>query len=716
MDDRILRLDGPDSTLLLCSRASHQFELCYWGDRLPEDAAVESMLALLEGPVPHGVLDQAEPLPLVPEAGLGFMGAPGLEVHVDGTDSVTSLHVEDVIARRSDASLFYRDARLPLALEVNIAIDAQTDVVTVRSVLRNEGDRALTVDWLAAGALPIPARCDELLAFRGRWCREFQEHRQRLGPGQWLAENRTGRTSHHSFPGLVLGTPGFGAERGEVYGMHLGWSGNHRLRVERLRDGRLQAQLGELALPGEIRLQPGAEYSSPVAYAARSTAGLNGMSRRLHEHVRAQVLPRKLRRAPRPVSFNTWEALYFDHDQARLQQLIDAVADLGVERFVLDDGWFRGREHDRAGLGDWQPCPRRYPQGLEPIATRVHERGMQFGLWVEPEMVSGDSDLFRRHPEWVMGVPGLEQPLGRHQYLLDLGRPEVAEYVFGLIDALVTSLRVDFLKWDMNRDMTHSTDAEGRPVAGRHVRAVYRLMDRLRLRHPQLEIEACASGGARADYGVLSRAERIWTSDSNDPIERQRIQRGFTLFFPPEVMGCHFGPAESHTTGRRTSVAMRAVTALTGHFGIEIDPLRLDAAERAELGRWIEFYRCERDWLLDGHAYRLDHPDESIVASLFLARDGGRALVMVAKLDTSADAVPAPLPLAALANGVTYRVRCLTPLDGLGAGVKRSTAFLDGAPLEVPGEALMAAGLTLPLMPPGSACLYSLERCAGGLS
>jgi alpha-galactosidase len=181
-------------------------------------------------------------------------------------------------------------------------------------------------------------------------------------------------------------------------------------------------------------------------------------------------------------------------------------------------------------------------------------------------------------------------------------------------------------------------------------------------------------------------------------------------------MGCHFGPAESHTTGRRTSVAMRAVTALTGHFGIEIDPLRLDAAERAELGRWIEFYRCERDWLLDGHAYRLDHPDESIVASLFLARDGGRALVMVAKLDTSADAVPAPLPLAALANGVTYRVRCLTPLDGLGAGVKRSTAFLDGAPLEVPGEALMAAGLTLPLMPPGSACLYSLERCAGGLS
>jgi len=714
MQEQVVRLDGADSTLLLRSRARRQFEIAYWGDRLPERCRAESILALVERPVPHGVLDQAEPLPVVPEAGLGFVGTPGLELQCDGKDFITCFHLHELAAAQNEASISYRDALLPVVLEVRLAIDAATDVVTVRTVLRNEGDRVLTVDWLAACALPIPARCDELLAFQGRWCREFHEARQPLGSGKWSSENRTGRTSHHSFPGLVLGTPGFAAATGEVYGLHLGWSGNHRVLVERLRDGRLQAQLGELALPGEIRLEPGAEYSSPVAYAVRSCSGLNGMSRRLHEHLRQRVLPGNLRRRPRPVSFYTWEAMYFAHDESRLERLIDAVAALGVERFVLDDGWFRGREHDHSGLGDWQPCPRRYPQGLEPVAARIRARGMEFGLWIEPEMVNADSDLYRAHPDWVMGVPGREQPLGRQQYLLDLGRDEVSHYLFGVVDGLVTQLHLDFLKWDMNRDMTHAVDAQGRPAAGRHVRAVYALMDRLRAKHPQLEIEACASGGARADYGILGRAERIWTSDSNDPLERQRIQQGFGLFFPPEVMGCHVGPEESHTTGRRVSMAMRAGTALAGHFGIELDPLRLDDGERAELMQWIEVHKRERGWLHDSRACRLDHPDPSIIAVLRVACDGERALVTVAKLDTSAAAAPAVLGLTDLDPDATYRVQRRTALETPGSGAKQSTAFLDGAALDVPGVALMSAGLALPLLPPGTLCLFSIERLPGG--
>jgi len=714
MPEQVLRLDGADSTLLLSSRALRQFEIAYWGDRLPAHCSAEPILALVEQPVPYGVLDQPEPLPVVPETGLGFVGTPGLELHCDGREIITCFHLRELIVGQSEASIFYRDALLPVALEVRIAIDAETDVVTVRTVLRNEGDRVLAVDWLGACAIPIPSRCDELLAFQGRWCREFNEARQRLGPGKWSSENRTGRTSHHSFPGLVLGTPGFAGAAGEVYGLHLGWSGNHRVLVERLRDGRLQAQLGELALPGEIRLQPGAEYSSPMAYAVRSGNGLNGMSRRLHEHLRLRVMPGSLRQRPRPVSFSTWEAQYFAHDHARLECLIDAVAALGVERFVLDDGWFRGREHDRAGLGDWQPCPRRYPQGLETIAARIRERGMQFGLWIEPEMVNADSDLYRAHPDWVMGIPGREQPLGRQQYLLDLGREEVSCYVFGVIDGLVTRLQLDSLKWDMNRDMTHAVDAQGRPVAGRHVRAVYEMMDRLRMKHPKLEIEACASGGARADYGILGRAERIWTSDSNDPLERQRIQLGFSLFFPPEVMGCHVGPEESHTTGRRVSMAMRAGTALAGHFGIELDPLRLTERERAELMQWIELYKSERGWLHDGHSCRLDHPDPSVIAMLRVAHDGGRALVTVAKLGTSAEAVPAVLGLTALDPSAIYRVQRRTALDTPGAGTRQSTAFLDGATLDVPGAALMSAGLALPLLPPGTLCLFSIDRVPGG--
>lgn len=714
MHDQILRLDGADSTLLLHSRARRQFEIAYWGDRLPQGMDTGPIMALLEQSVPHGVLDQAEPLPLVPEAGAGFVGTPGLELHCDGKDFITCFHLHDLVAGQAEASISYRDELLPVVLEVRLAIDAATDVLTVRTVLRNEGDRVFTVDWLAACALPVPSRCDELLAFHGRWCREFHEARQRLGPGKWCSENRTGRTSHQSFPGLVVGTPGFAAATGEVYGLHLGWSGNHRVLVERLRDGRLQAQLGELALPGEILLHPGTEYSSPVAYAVRSCSGLNGMSRRLHEHVRRRVLPRNVRRQPRPVSFNTWEAVYFAHDQARLERLIEAVAALGVERFVLDDGWFRGRDHDRAGLGDWQPCPRRYPQGLGPIAASVRARGMQFGLWIEPEMVNADSDLYRAHPDWVMGVPGREQPLGRNQYLLDLGRDEVSDHLFHVIDGLVTQLRLDFLKWDMNRDMTHAVDARGRPAAGRHVRAVYALMDRLRAKHPQLEIESCASGGARADYGILGRTERIWTSDNNDPLERQRIQQGFALFFPPEVMGCHVGPQECHATGRRVSMAMRAGTALAGHFGIEFDPLRLDDGEQSELLQWIEVHKQARGWLHDSQTCRLDHPDSSVVAVLRVARDGERALLTVAKLDTSAVASPAIIGLTGLEPDAMYRVRRVEMREATSVGAKRSTAFLDGAALDVPGVALVSAGLALPLLPPGTLCLFWIERLRAG--
>jgi len=711
--NRLLRLDGCDSTLLLGSHAGRQFSLLYWGDRLPDDACAEQVMMTLERQVPHGVLDQQEPLVLLPETGLGFVGTPGIELHFDGADCVTAFRLVEVSAGPSAARLGYRDALLPIFLEVEIAIDPASDVVSVHSRLRNDGDREVTLQWLAAASFPIPGGCDELLAFEGRWCREFNEARLRLGSGAWSSESRAGRDSHHSFPGVIVGRPGFDADGGEVYGLHLGWSGNHRVLVERLRDGRLQAQLGELPLPGEFRLGSGECYESPVAYAVRSAQGLDGMARRLHEFVRERILPSNVRRRPRPVTFSTWESLYFDHDQPSLEQLVDTVAGLGVERFVLDDGWFRGRVNDRAGLGDWEPCPLRYPQGLQPIARRVRAYGMQFGLWIEPEMVNEDSDLYRAHPEWVMGVPGLEQPLGRQQYVLDLGRAEVQEHLFGVIDGIVESLQLDFLKWDMNRDMTHAVGAGGRAVAGRHVRALYALLDRLRARHPALEIESCASGGARADYAILERAERIWTSDSNDPLERQRIQRGFALFFPPEIMGCHVGPAESHTTGRHASMTMRAGTALAGHFGIELDPRSLDDGQRAELAQWVEVYKRERDWLHRARLHRLEHADPTIIATITVARDGREARVAVAKLDTSAHAVPGPLRLAGLAAGATYRVQRQDSWRSRAAQSKISTGFLDGAPVEVPGVALMSAGIALPLMPPGSLCRFAVELVPG---
>jgi alpha-galactosidase len=256
---------------------------------------------------------------------------------------------------------------------------------------------------------------DEVMLFDGRWGHEFQLVRQQLATGLVVKEGRTGRTSHHAPPFAVIGAAGFGEHAGEVVGLHLAWSGNHRLLVERLRDGRVQAQGGELFLPGEMTLAPGEAYETPVLYAARSSAGLNGLSGRFHPFVRERIMGGRLKARPRPVHFNTWEAVYFRHDLTELKALADVAAEIGAERYVLDDGWFEGRNDDTTSLGDWRPDRAKYPDGLGPLIDHVRGLGLEFGLWVEPEMANAASDLLRTHPDWVLGDPARVQPLGRGQ-------------------------------------------------------------------------------------------------------------------------------------------------------------------------------------------------------------------------------------------------------------------------------------------------------------
>ena len=444
---------------------------------------------------------------------------------------------------------------------------------------------------------------DEMMVFDGRWGREFQCVRARLATGLWLKENRTGRTSHHAPPFAVVGSPGFSDGAGEVVGLHLAWSGNHRLLIERLRDGRIQAQAGELFLPGEMVLGPGEAYETPFLYAARSRTGLNGLSDRFHPFVRDRILGGRLKARPRPVHFNTWEAVYFRHDLDELKALADIAADVGAERFVLDDGWFEGRDDDTSSLGDWRADRRKYPDGLSPLIDHVRGLGLEFGLWVEPEMANTRSSLLRAHPDWTLHEEGRSQPLGRGQYVLDLTRPEVADNIYAQLDTLLAAHPIDYLKWDMNRDLTHAASG-GRPAAHRQMLALYALIDRVRAAHPRVEIESCASGGGRADFEILKRADRIWTSDCNDPIERQTIQRGFSIFFPPEVMGAHVAAAADHTTGRRASLDLRALTALFGHLGIEADVRLFSAGDLAALWTWIGVHKTHRTLLHSGRTVR----------------------------------------------------------------------------------------------------------------
>ncbi|MDQ1655101.1 MAG: alpha-galactosidase, partial [Cryptosporangiaceae bacterium] len=558
----IVHLRGERSSLVI-GLGGGTPPILHWGARLPDDVgAIEAAT----GPaIPQAGLDEVVRVTVVPSGAEGWTGHPGLE----GAPSWAPImacqgHELD----GSTVTLRLADATAGLGVTVALTMDPRTDVLSVALALTNDGAEPYRIGGLAA-TLPLPWEASEALSFTGRWCREWHEQRHPLGVATLVRENRRGRTSHDNPPGLVVGSAGFGERHGEVFAAQLAWSGNHVLRVERLASGLAYLQAGELLLPGELTLEPGERYETPVLYAAYSPDGLAGITASFHAFLRAR--PGHPQR-PRPVIANTWEAVYFDHDADRLAALADAAADAGAERFVLDDGWFRGRDDDTAALGDWFVDERKYPHGLHPLIAHVRSRGMEFGLWVEPEMVNPDSDLYREHPDWALGGP--DPRLGRHQLVLDLANPDVRAYLLGRLGALLDEYPIAYVKWDHNRDLVRS-------YGHAQTLGAYRVLDELRARYPGLEIESCASGGGRADLGILARTDRIWTSDCNDALERQRIQRGFSLFLPPELMGAHIGGPRSHTTGRVHDLGFRAATALFGYLGIEWDLTAASPSERA---------------------------------------------------------------------------------------------------------------------------------------
>lgn len=684
-------------------------QLLYWGDPLAADCDLFALERALRPALPHGGLDVDESVSWLPEPGRGFTDEPGLVLRRGARHLYTRFRLES--AQRADEGWTFqlRDPGAALALALHIELHAGSGVLSAHCLLTNEGDDELSVDALASLVLPVPRRLRERLSLTGRWAAEFQAAREPVGRAGWVQESRVGRTSHHAYPGIVLMEPGTHATQGEAWSLQLAWSGNHRLLVQALRTGGLQVQAAGLLLPGELTLQPGQSCSSPTAHLCRSAAGLRPLSLRWHRFVRECVVPRP--RGPARVQLNSWEAAYFDHDCGRMQALARRAAELGVERFVLDDGWFAGRRDDRGGLGDWVPCPERYPQGLAPLATCCESVGLEFGLWVEPEGVSRDSAVYRDHPDWILGVPGLEQPLGRHQYILNLGLDAARDHLFHKLGALLRSAPIRFLKWDMNRDMTHAAGPGGVAAAREHVRGLYRLIDDLRQAFPSLEIETCASGGARADLGILRRASRVWVSDCNDPLERQRMHRALLTFLPAELMGVHIGATRSHTTGRHADIGVRTLTALFGQPGIEADPLTFTGEEVRHLRAALAFHKAERAWLAQADVSAIDHADPAVLATSAIAADGQRALVTVVAVERPADAVPAPLRVPGLVPHARYRLSLhpLWPADPR-LGKRPAGLFLPGDALTLDGRALQGAGVALPILQPGSGTLLVLDR------
>jgi alpha-galactosidase len=582
--DRIIALHGANVSVILECVENGAPLWRYWGPRLSGDFAPGPPL-LETRPTPSFSLDATVALSIFPTFGLGWFGQSALLAHRDGLDfsqDFSACAIEWIVPGVA-VRLVCEDSNAGICVMATLRLE--NDVLTVSHRLTNTGSTALDVQWLAAAALPLPDTATRVESFSGRHNNEFVPQSEPLGRAIWRKENRHGLTSHEAFPGaLVMAGP-------VTFGAQIAWSGNHVQSIEWLDDGRYQWQFGEWLAPGEIRLEPGDMLQSPDVLATCSSAGANGVAHNFHGAIRQRLCWPDGSMKPRPVHLNTWEGYYFDHDLLSLIGLADAAADVGIERFVLDDGWFHRRDNDTKALGDWTTDRVKYPGGLAPLADHVIGKGMAFGLWVEPEMVNPDSDLFRKHPDWALQTHGRPLLTARNQLVLDLSRVGVADYLYDCIAKLLNDLPISYLKWDHNRDLV---TAGNRASYHCQVHAAYALFDRFRQNFPHVEIEACAGGGGRIDAGIVQHTHRFWTSDCIDAVSRARMQPGFLQFMPPELMGAHIGTAPAHSTGRSQSLDFRAAIACQGHLGVEFDLVKLPPDERVKLASWIDFYKSWR--------------------------------------------------------------------------------------------------------------------------
>lgn len=676
-------------------------EVLHWGAPLGAVDLDELTLAVRRQ-VSSSALDEPWPLTILPDAHDGWEGRPGFAGQREGAAVTPRWRPAQVAG--DDVHLVVLAEGDGVRLRVEIRLD-DAGVLRIAPEITNTGERTLDVSALEA-TMPVDDSAGEALDFSGRWTRERSPQRSRLLEGSRVRETRRGRTGHDSPTLLVLGTPGFGASSGEVWAVHLAWSADAVYRYDALPESRPVLGAGALLRPGEILLEPGGSFRAPTAVFVWSDRGLDGLGDRLHRSLRARPGHPS---SPRPVTLNTWEAVYFRHDLDRLTAIASTASAIGVERFVLDDGWFRGRRDDSAGLGDWSVDPAVWPHGLHPLVDAVRGHGMQFGLWLEPEMVNVDSDLARRNPSWLLQNPTRGARTWRNQYVLDVARPEVFDYLFESISALVSEYQLDYIKWDQNRDLIEAVH-DGRAAAHRHTGAVYALLDAVRRRHPQLDIESCASGGARVDLGILERTDRVWASDTNDPIERLPIQRWTELLIPLELIGAHVGPPIAHTTRRETSLSFRIAVALFGSFGIEWDITECSAEELDELRDGIAAYRRLRSLLHSGRVAHLDGGDEGVQVTSVTAHDADHALVRVARTASADRALPRLLRIPGLDPSGQYVVRPVPELR-LPRSLEPSTVpWLDRGHVLLTGAALAAHGVRLPLLGPGQAIILEIER------
>ncbi|MDO5067150.1 MAG: alpha-galactosidase [Propionibacteriaceae bacterium] len=675
-----------------------------WGDMGPQD--LETAGQLLARVYVDNVPDVPLEAGVLPAQWTGWTGQPGIIGHRDdGTGwsprlSTRSVQVDgkqlsagEVVTNATEAVFELADPHVGLEATLTLRI-AAGGVLEVRAVLRNTGTTPYWLNGLNL-ALPVPLEADEILDFTGRWAHERAPQRRRVVNGAHLREQRRGRPGFDSPTVMLCGRAGFGFRDGAVWGVHVATGGNSRTYLERLPSGNQVLGGGEALTSGEVSIPAGGHHTGATLYYTHGT-GLDEAARRYHAWVRDQP---GVPGVDRPITLNVWEAVGFDHSLPKLKRLAEIAHDIGVERYVLDDGWFLGRRDDTAGLGDWEVDPEVWPEGLHPLVDHVRGLGMQFGLWFEPEMVNPNSRLAKEHPEWILAAHEDWPVAWRNQQVLDLTVPEAKELVFSRMEALVREYRLDYIKWDHNRDTFDAGHqaAGGRAVNGAQVAAALEIIDRLRSAHPGLEIESCSSGGGRIDLEMARHVQRFWVSDCIDPLERQHMLRWTLQLMPPEVLGSHVASGRNQTTSRQHDLSFRAGTAVWGHLGVEWDLTEATAEELADLKAWFAWFKAERALLLSGDMVRDVVAQGPLWLHGVVAKDRRRALYALASIGTGPDEVPGRVRLPGLEAGERYRVRAVNP--------GRPPAGLIAPPwlaagIEATGGALAAVGLTAPSLHP----------------
>ncbi|QSY58800.1 alpha-galactosidase [Bifidobacterium imperatoris] len=647
---------------------------------------------------------------LLPTQAEGWTGTPAIQVARNGVELFPELNVSHVTTTESSITIEAADNTAKLALHMTVAIGAE-GLIRVDTDLTNTGESPLTVQRLAP-VVPLPPQVSEVESCTGHHLRERALQRQPLTEGVFAKESRMGRPNFNATTLLTAGERGFGFEHGLVISAHVAFSGNSTTFIERTPYTHGVIGGGELPYMGEIELTPSATYHAPRLLVGVGD-GLNEVSSKFHAYLRA--LHPELAK-PRPVMLNTWEAMYFAQSEGKVIALADRAAEIGVERFVIDDGWFKGRRDDTKALGDWQVDSTLWPEGLGTVAHHVHDLGMEFGLWFEPEMISPDSDVARAHPDWMLAPNNERLPMAsRAQQVIDLTNPAAAAYVEHAIDTLVGEYHIDYIKWDHNRFLTEPiSPASGHPAVHKQTEAFYAIVDHLRERHPGLEIESCSSGGGRIDAGVLARCSRVWASDCTDPVERADIQRGTSLLVPPEMIGEHISESPNHATRRATSLTMRASMAFFGHLGIEWNIMKLNDADLQQLKSWVDLYKQRRQDIPQGVMVHADVPDPAIRVDGLIAPDRSRAVFRFAAVSSSQDYPYGLVRLPGLDDTARYRIR---PLGGItryeqefSPNCRTPLSWWTDEGTTVDGATLTQWGIRPPQLAPEHAVLIEVTR------